>query len=108
MSVLEIVKQPCHEDLDDEESQDGGNVVLHGQNVMSVLEVQKGPSGTAEGIYQSQGAVEGQLGNLSSREFAVGVSELDNARVVADGISKGADAVVASARNRIVDGRGFS
>lgn len=108
VSVLEIVEQPGHEDLDDEEGQDGGDVVLDRQDVMPVLEIEKGPAGTHEGVDEGQDAVERKLSNLSGGKLSVGIAELDNALVLVGGVAIGADTVVAGALDGIVDGRGIA
>lgn len=104
MSILEVVEKPSHEDFDNEECQNSGDVVLDGQDIGSVLEVEECPAGGAEGIDQSESAIEGEFGDLSGGELAVGVAELDDACVGLGCVAEGADTVVAGAQDGVVDG----
>ena len=58
VAVLVVVEAPCHELLDDEEDNGCGDVVLDREDVGAVLNVEKGPEGTEDGVCDGEAAIE--------------------------------------------------
>lgn len=102
--VLVVVEEPGEEGLDDEEDEDGGKVILHGEDVVAVEIVEDGPAEGQEGVDDGQGGVEGEFGDLGCGEVAEGVAELDDGGVGVVGIGEGADAVVACVGDVVILG----
>ncbi len=65
--VLVVVEAPCHELLNDKEDDGCGNVVLHGQDIAAILDVEESPERAEDGVGDAEAAIEGEFGDLSSR-----------------------------------------
>lgn len=96
VAVLVIIETPGHKHFQDEKHEDGGDVVLHSEDVVPVLEVQKRPEAADDKVCDGDAAVEGQLGYLGGWQLSVGVAERDDGLVLdALGERHCGDAVVA-------------
>ena len=112
MAILVVVKAPSHKHLHHQEDQNGCDVVLYRQYIVSVLVVQEAPEQQDYKVYDRDATVEGELRNLRRWKLAVRVTERDD-RFVIDffGVGSGSDAVVScldrqsplSAGDRVVD-----
>jgi hypothetical protein len=81
MAILVVVESPSHEHLNDQEDEDGGDVILNSQDIVSVLEVEKAPKYEDDKVDDGDAAVKGQLGDLSSRQLSISVAECDDGLV---------------------------
>ena len=75
MAVLVVVETPGHEHFQDQEYQDGCDVVLHREDVVPMLEIQESPEDAYDEVGDGDAAVEGQLRYLGGGQFSVGVTE---------------------------------
>ena len=67
MVILVIVEAPGHELLNDQEDDDGGDVILHGEDIVAVLNVEEGPEDSDDCVGNGYAGVERELGDLSGR-----------------------------------------
>lgn len=98
MPILVVIVAPCHQLFDNQENDDCGDIILHGQDVMAILDIKKGPEPgvvskrkpisevhgslrSDHGIYDSKPTIKWQFSNLRCWKFAVTVSELDNGAI---------------------------
>lgn len=58
MPVLVVVEAPCHEHFQDQEGDDGRNVVLHRQDIVSVLDIEEAPEYADYGVNYSDTPIE--------------------------------------------------
>ena len=99
--VLVVVEAPCEQHLHDEEDDDGRDVVLHGQDVVSMLHVEERPEDPHDRIYQRHAPIERQFRDLRGGQLAVCIAELDGGGVFGHDATPGADTVVACARDLV-------
>ena len=97
------VETPCHQHFNDEEDKNSCNVILHSQDIRTVLEVQETPECQHQGVQDGDAAIEWQLGDLCSRELSIGVPELDKRLVLIGRILVREHAVVASVLDLVLD-----
>lgn len=106
MTVLVVVEEPCHEHFHDQEDQDGSDVVLHSQDVVSVHPVHDSPTYRQQSIDQGSNGIEWEFCNLSSWQFTKGIAELDDSIIAGGTPLCGADAVISSPFDGVVDSTG--
>jgi hypothetical protein len=107
MPVGIIVEEPCHQHLNDEEDDNGSDVVLHSKDIVPVLSVKEAPEGGENRVGDSHSAVEWELRDLGAGELAVCVTELHNGLIVNALRCPGIDTVEAGLLNQVVDGWRF-
>lgn len=78
MSILVIVETPRHQHFNDQEDKDSSDIVLHGQYVAPVLEVEKAPKDAQHKVYDRQASIERKLRNLRSWQLSKGVAKFYN------------------------------
>lgn len=78
MIVRIVVEAPGHQLLDYEEYDNGCDVVLDWEYVVTVLHIEKGPEYSHNRIHDRQTTVEWKLGDLSCLELSVCVPEFDS------------------------------
>ena len=108
MDILVFVVTPCHQLLDDEKDDDGGDVILYGKYVVPVLRVKETPKYGNDGVHYGQGAIKGELRYLGRRELAISIPKLDDRLIVKiDFVGLGDDAVVSRTVYFVGEGLGF-
>lgn len=119
---MHTVEAPCHQHFDNQENQNRCDVVLNGHckhcqllcchlyqgkedhtDVGMVLVVKEAPVNSHKEVEECYSSIKRQLGNLGSRELAVGVPKLDDGLVVARGELVREYAVVPSVLDVVFD-----
>lgn len=77
MAILIVIKAPCHQLFDNEEQDDGCDVILHWKDVVSILYVKKSPENAYDGVNDCDTCIEREFGNLGSGELAISVTKLN-------------------------------
>ncbi len=92
------IESPGHKHLDYQEDDDGRDVVLDGQDIMPMLDIEETPvPGFGQPVFSSpemldprsnggiddgDTPVEGQFGNLGCRKLPIGIPKFDTGRVL--------------------------
>lgn len=62
--IFVVIESPCHELFDNQEDDDGGDVVLDGKDVVTVLGVEETPEDADDGVDNGDAGVEGEFCDL--------------------------------------------
>ncbi len=62
--VLVVVEAPGHEIFDNEEDNDGGDVVLNWEDIVAVLDIEEAPEDANDGVDDGNAGIEGEFGDL--------------------------------------------
>jgi hypothetical protein len=96
------VEEPCHQHFHDQEYDDSSDIVLHSQDIMSMLHIEECPEYCKQSIRNRQASIKGELGNLGTAQFSISVPELDNSLVFHAVRSICANTVVASLFDEVI------